>query len=292
MVPCFRAFDPRPRAHLPMRFSVIHAAVLAAIVPSPLVSAATTRQYPKLLTPPRTSAPKPAAPNPAPASRTALSSRAPAPGAQRIPGRIGSVTWYNARIYDGPAKRRIYNILQPGDNVILIGYNNDWYGVKMVDGRMGWMPRKYVRQLPSVILVDVQTGRTTYTGTGSFAATPLLKTAYTYLGIPYRWGGTSSKGIDCSGFVQSVFREHGMSLPRVARDQARVGADVPWVPYSLVYLQPGDRLYFACSHSYIDHTGIYIGGGYFIHSSGGRGVNIGHLPTQPVYRNGLVCARR
>lgn len=263
-----------------MRSLAISAAVVAAAVSSGSSCGAASRAFPKLYTPPA----RPAAP-----VRTAIASRAPAPGAQRIPGRIGEVTWYNARIYDGPAKRRIYNILQPGDNVILIGYNADWYGVKMVDGRMGWMPRKYVKQLPTVILVDVNTGRLSGGATGAYGATPLLRTAYTYLGIPYRWGGTSSRGIDCSGFVQSVFRKHGIELPRVAREQARVGRDVP---LSLQHLQPGDRLYFACNHDYIDHTGIYIGAGYFIHSSGGRGVNIGNLLTQATYRNGIVSAKR
>ena len=86
-----------------------------------------------------------------------------------------------------------------------------------------------------------------------------------YLGVPYVWGGTSVSGMDCSGFVQKVFREEGRELPRVACDQARVG-----LPVVLGALEAGDRVYFQAGHE-IDHTGIYMGDGRFIHASGSGG---------------------
>jgi len=82
--------------------------------------------------------------------------------------------------------------------------------------------------------------------------------AMQYLGIPYRWGGSSpSTGFDCSGFVMYVFSRVGVSLPRVVSAQYRVG-----VPVSRSELQPGDLVFF----NSLGHNGIYIGGGQFIHS--------------------------
>jgi cell wall-associated NlpC family hydrolase len=82
--------------------------------------------------------------------------------------------------------------------------------------------------------------------------------AMQYLGIPYRWGGSSpSTGFDCSGFVMYVFSRVGVSLPRVVSAQYTVG-----VPVSRSELQPGDLVFF----NGLGHDGIYIGGNQFIHS--------------------------
>jgi cell wall-associated NlpC family hydrolase len=87
--------------------------------------------------------------------------------------------------------------------------------------------------------------------------------------------------------VKAVFASHGINLPRVARDQANVGT-----PVSASQLQPGDRLYFACKGGEIDHAGIYIGNGLFIHSSASRGgVAVDNI-MKPFYANALVTARR
>lgn len=83
-----------------------------------------------------------------------------------------------------------------------------------------------------------------------------------FLGNPYVYGGTSlTDGADCSGFVMSVFDHFGISTGRSSRDQAANGKEIP--VYSV---QPGDLLFYA-SGDYINHVGIYIGGGQIIHSS-------------------------
>ena len=83
-----------------------------------------------------------------------------------------------------------------------------------------------------------------------------------FLGNPYVYGGTSlTDGADCSGFVMSVFAHFGISTGRSSRDQAAKGKEIP--VYSV---QPGDLLFYA-SGDYINHVGIYIGGGQIIHSS-------------------------
>jgi len=93
----------------------------------------------------------------------------------------------------------------------------------------------------------------------------ILESAYSYLGVPYRYGGTTPDGFDCSGFVRHVFSENGISLGRSSRDQALEGKAVP-----LSALKPGDLLFFNMhhrKHSWIDHVGLYVGNGQFIHAA-------------------------
>lgn len=99
--------------------------------------------------------------------------------------------------------------------------------------------------------------RTSSTGAGATGA-EVVSTARKYLGVPYVWGGTDpAKGLDCSGLVQLVYKELGVDLPRVSRDQAQEGRPVA----SLAEAQPGDLLAFG---SPVHHIGIYIGDGKMI----------------------------
>lgn len=83
-----------------------------------------------------------------------------------------------------------------------------------------------------------------------------------FLGNPYVYGGTSlTEGADCSGFTQGIFSHFGIGVGRTSRDQAARGKEV-----SISSVQPGDLLFYA-SGNYINHVGIYIGGGQIIHSS-------------------------
>lgn len=99
-------------------------------------------------------------------------------------------------------------------------------------------------------------------------ASSVLATADTYVGTDYVWGGASPSGFDCSGFVQYVFRRHGIELPRTSRQQAAVGQSVP---PTVAALRAGDLMLFASNGARIDHIAIYAGGDEIIHSSASGG---------------------
>jgi gamma-D-glutamyl-L-lysine dipeptidyl-peptidase len=117
-----------------------------------------------------------------------------------------------------------------------------------------------------------------------------IELAKRFLGIPYLWGGSSSFGFDCSGFMQMLVRVRGVIIPRDADKQAA------WKGVIAVErkdLQPGDLLFFGSSAKDITHTGMYIGDGQFIHDSTNDHpvVQISRLDDQPWTRL-LVASRR
>jgi cell wall-associated NlpC family hydrolase len=121
----------------------------------------------------------------------------------------------------------------------------------------------------------------------------LLDRAKTLLGMPYRPGGSSPRGFDCSGFVKFVFNSIGVDLNRDSRSQSRQGDKV-----ALDDLKPGDLLFFATRgvRRGISHVGIYLGEGQFIHASSWNGpgmhcVKIGQV-TSEYFAKRLVSARR
>ncbi|SHH19175.1 NlpC/P60 family protein [Desulfosporosinus lacus] len=151
-----------------------------------------------------------------------------------------------------------------------------------VDGKVGPMTVKslnkvYLQKQPQT-LPQAQTQNN---------VNSILSTAKQYIGVRYQWGGTSpSTGFDCSGFVYYVFKQNGITLPRVSRDQYTVGTKV-----SFENLQPGDLVFFSFSgNGVVDHDGIYLGGGQFINSSSSKGVTI--YTIGPYWKSVYVGARR
>jgi cell wall-associated NlpC family hydrolase len=103
----------------------------------------------------------------------------------------------------------------------------------------------------------------------SYVRTEIVKTARSFLGVPYLWGGTSAEtGFDCSGLTVASYKLNGLTLPRSAREQFTLGSAV-----NRESLFPGDLVFFANGREEITHVGIYVGGDRFIHAPG-QGRNI------------------
>lgn len=90
----------------------------------------------------------------------------------------------------------------------------------------------------------------------------IVKSAHQYLGVPYRWGGTTESGFDCSGLTRAVYRLNGIDISRSSAEQYNEGKSI-----KKDNLQKGDLVFFATTKtSKISHVGIYIGNNEFIHA--------------------------
>jgi len=154
-------------------------------------------------------------------------------------------------------------------------------GVKIDVGRVSRS-----RAAARIVLGTIGSARST-------SAARVLPTAERYLGVPYKWGGTSPRtGFDCSGFVQYVFAKHGTRLPRTSREMASSGQRLR---ASWSALKPGDLVMFAEPGERISHVAIYVGNRRIIHaSSSGRRVRYDALDTKRGrwFTRRLVAARR
>lgn len=125
------------------------------------------------------------------------------------------------------------------------------------DGRTAFVPTKDVQSMQG------------WLEQASAEPGDLIATAKRFVGRPYLWGGTSGKGMDCSGFTKTVFYLHGMILQRDASQQVHTGLEVK-TDSTLAGLQKGDFLFFGRlteeKKEKITHVGIYMGDGLFIHS--------------------------
>jgi cell wall-associated NlpC family hydrolase len=113
----------------------------------------------------------------------------------------------------------------------------------------------------------------------------IVDTAIGVMGEPYKWGGTSTdEGFDCSGLVYYAYAAHGVTVPRVSREQAGAGRSVP---RDVAKLLPGDILVFASNGS-VNHVGLYVGNGRFIHATSSGGVKVSELETADPYNRWWV----
>jgi cell wall-associated NlpC family hydrolase len=108
-----------------------------------------------------------------------------------------------------------------------------------------------------------------------------------YLATPYRLGASGREGLDCSAFVQQVFRKLDISLPRSAREQYWYGDEVDRND-----LRSGDLLFFRTYALYPSHVGIYLGEGKMAHASTRSHKVVASDITQPYYRKRFIGAKR
>jgi hypothetical protein len=135
-------------------------------------------------------------------------------------------------------------------------------------------------------------GKILTSGSARKRARAAVSTGRHYIGVPYVWGGSTPEGFDCSGFVQFVYRKHGVPLPRTSRQMAHAGDAVR---PSISSLREGDLMLFRGKNGVISHVALYAGGNRILHSSSsGHGVGFDDLATRrgAYFRSHLVAARR
>ncbi len=111
----------------------------------------------------------------------------------------------------------------------------------------------------------------------------LYKFITDWTGVKYRFGGLDKSGIDCSGFAFLLEKEiYGITLPRISRDQASVVKNK-----NINNLKEGDLVFFSFGGNNVDHVGVYLNNGFFVHASTNRGVIVDDL-NLPAYQRVLV----
>ncbi|AYN01221.1 C40 family peptidase [Chryseobacterium sp. 3008163] len=178
-----------------------------------------------------------------------------------------------------------------GESADILEVNKNWTKIKMhYDGYEGWMDTKQIKHVTDEYLANrkvtlitedfasimTNDGRTLlsmgseveYPAVASSRSHDLREsialTAKEFLNVPYLWGGKSFFAVDCSGFVQLVYKIHNVKMPRDTYQQAEVGDVLSFVEES----QPGDLAYFENSEGKIIHVGIMLENQKIIHASG------------------------
>lgn len=147
-----------------------------------------------------------------------------------------------------------------GNRLKYEGAKDGYYKVSYPDGRQAYISKSIARpekEWRAALRQD---------------AASIIRTAYTMMGVPYLWAGTSSKGVDCSGFVRTTLFMHDIIIPRDASQQAYIGEHID-IDSDFGNMQPGDLIFFgrkatADKKERVVHVAIYLGNKKFIHSQG------------------------
>lgn len=112
---------------------------------------------------------------------------------------------------------------------------------------------------------------------------PAVEIAENLKGVPYRYGGVTPKGFDCSGLVHFAYHKAGIKIPRTTRDLYRVSRRLP-----IEQAKPGDLLFFKINSRKLSHVGLYAGNGRFIHASTGQNRVADGSLEDPYWRDRLI----
>jgi len=162
----------------------------------------------------------------------------------------------NGSVYEDSKQTVVMSDLVAGAIVTKKSESKNITEVSLPDGRVGFVTNQNWRNFKQM------------KDTVSLIGDNLIIAGKRFLGFPYLWGGTSSKAMDCSGFVKTVYFLNGVVLERDASQQINHGKEID-ISSGYTNLQKGDLLYFGSKQPYkVTHTGMYIGDSEFIHSSG------------------------
>ena len=161
--------------------------------------------------------------------------------------------------YDGISTTSRISDLVAGDLLQLLSENEEFYEVEFPDGRAALISKAEAR------------GYKDWLSQLTMEADALVETSKTLMGVPYLWGGTSTKGVDCSGFTKTIYYLNGMVIPRDASQQVHTGKLIDSIT-NFEALEKGDLLFFGrkatdTSTEKVVHVGMWIGNNEFIHSS-------------------------
>lgn len=216
-------------------------------------------------------------------SREAVARALAAAGAPAKPRKAYVLTdGVNLRSGPGTEHERVAS-LRRGASVTVVGSQDGWYEAEVAPNKKGWVAAWLLGSTPPRSPTLIASAPPAGPGIH-----PFVSAAMRYRGVPYRRGGTTSRGFDCSGLVNRVLQTYGISAPRTAADLFGIGAPVPKDS-----LRSGDLVFFRNTYRRgISHVGIYIGDGKFIHASTyGRGVVVTELNSS-YYARKYAGARR
>lgn len=174
----------------------------------------------------------------------------------------GTVTGDRVNVRSGPSlSSTVLCQYNTGQKVTVLSKEGDWYKISLANDKTAYIFGQYVSTTGTVETTQVSAPATT-ASTSTEKGVEIVNYAKQFLGNPYVYGGTSlTKGTDCSGFTQSVYKHFGYSLNRSSSSQFSNGTAV-----KVSELQPGDLVFFGYSGS-ISHVSIYIGDNKIIHAS-------------------------
>lgn len=180
---------------------------------------------------------------------------------------------------DPSVLHRAVAAVSPGTGFQVLARQGAWVQVRLPSGQVGWVEQGALER-PSP-------AEPTPPHPAAELRARLAAEALRYVGAPYRWGGATSDGVDCSGLVVLVFRPYAPRLPRVSEDQFRFGR-----PLRPDEVSAGDLVFFSTDRAGPSHVGIYLGEWRFVHASSAAGRVLVSTLDSPFYARSYLGARR